>query len=226
MERKYAFRPIIILSLFALLLSSAVVAAVTAQAPQQPAIAPAPQPLALPDAHDTVWPEGVAPEGAGSLSLFLPALMAPSSDLECAPNTQEQQIADMMRNHPQQKRPSLTCDPILAQVARARAEDMRDRDYFSHTNPDGYGPNYLVRQAGYPLPDFYGDDAAANNIESIAGGYPTAADAFQGWMDSPGHRAHILGEHDFYAAQIDYGIGYAAGGSYGHYWVVITARRG
>lgn len=221
MKCKNAFRPVVLLSLFALLLSSLVAAVVAAQAPEQPAIASGPQPLALPAAS-----QAAAPEGAGEMHLFLPALIAPPSDLECAPNSQEQQIAEMMRNHPQQMRPSLTCDPILAQVARERAEDMRDRAYFSHTNPDGYGPNYLVRQAGYPLPDFYGNDPAANNIESIAGGYPTAADAFQGWMDSPGHRAHILGEHAFYAEQIEYGIGYAAGGPFGHYWVVITARRG
>jgi uncharacterized protein YkwD len=36
-------------------------------------------------------------------------------------------------------------DPILTSVARARAEDMAHRRYFSHVNPDGLGPNFLVR---------------------------------------------------------------------------------
>ena len=46
-----------------------------------------------------------------------------------------------------------------------RALDMGTRRYFSHVNPDGYGPNYLVQQAGYALPSFYGQEPDANNIE-------------------------------------------------------------
>lgn len=146
----------------------------------------------------------------------------------CEPNAQEAQIAQYMIDHPDQQRPSLTCHPILAQVARARAQDMADRHYFSHTNPDGYGPNYLVEQAGYQLPDYYGQAPDANNIESIAGGYSTVDAAWQAWMNSSGHRTHILELNSFFAEQIDYGIGYVydSTSDYGHYWVVITAKPG
>ena len=103
---------------------------------------------------------------------------------------------------------------------------MGTRAYFSHTNPDGYGPNYLVQQAGYALPNWYSQELDANNIESIAAGYGTASAAWEGWMNSTGHRTHILGLDSFWAEQTDYGIGYAyiPGSPYGHYWVVITAR--
>jgi uncharacterized protein YkwD len=131
-----------------------------------------------------------------------------------------------MASHPDQGRVSPTCHPILAQVARARAEDMRDRAYFSHTNPDGCGPNYLVTQAGYVLPAYYSTAPPANNIESIAAGYPTPTAAWQGWLSSPPHRAHLLAENDFFARQVEYGIGYASGGPYQHYWVVLTAEPG
>ena len=145
----------------------------------------------------------------------------------CLLNSAEQEFANIMMNDPNQQRAFMNCDPILTQVARERAIDMGTRDYFSHTNPDGYGPNYLVQQAGYILPSFYNQTLTGNNIESICGGSSTAADAWELMMDSDGHRTHLLGLDPFYAAQTDYGIGYAyiPGSTYGHYWVIITAAK-
>ena len=145
--------------------------------------------------------------------------------LPCVPAKQEEEIASLARNHPGQGRPTMDCHPILAQVARERALDMGVRDYFSHVNPDGYGPNYLVRQAGYRLPSWWKTDPELNYIESIAGGYPTAGEAWNAWLGSPAHRRHVLGEIDFFAEQTNYGIGYAfvLGSEYGHYWVFISA---
>jgi uncharacterized protein YkwD len=153
---------------------------------------------------------------------YLPFISLPA----CNPNHQEQQLAALMASDPGQQRPSLTCHPALAQVARERALDMVERHYFSHTNPDGYGPNYLVRQAGYVLPSYYQTAPTANNIESIAAGNPTASLTWAQWMSSSGHRRHLLGTESFFAEQVEYGIGYANGGFYGHYWVVITAKPG
>jgi len=84
---------------------------------------------------------------------------------------EERLIASLMWNTSAQGRPYLSCDPILTQVARARAYDMANRGYFDHVNPDGIGPNYLVEQAGYRLPDWWGDHPSANYIEYIAAGY-------------------------------------------------------
>jgi hypothetical protein len=143
----------------------------------------------------------------------------------CNLSVEEAAIEAMMLSNPDQRRISPVCNPILAEVARARARDMALRGYFSHTNPDGDGPNLLVREAGYPLPDWYATDQDGNNIESIGAGYPTAEDAWQGWLNSPSHRTHILGVEDFYSSQESYGIGYYFNGDskYGHYWVFISA---
>jgi uncharacterized protein YkwD len=145
--------------------------------------------------------------------------------VQCDLNEQEAAVAALMESHPDQKRGTPVCDPILAQVARARARDMALRGYFSHTNPDGIGPNLLVREAGYPLPDWYGDSQDANNIESIGGGYSTPEDVWQGWLDSSGHRVHVLGEQGFYADQESYGIGYYYNpdARFGYYWVFLSA---
>ena len=105
---------------------------------------------------------------------------------------------------------------------------MAARGYFAHTNPDGLGPNALVRQAGYVLPSYYSTEPAANNIESIAAGPATPEAVLQLLLGSEAHRTHVLGLHDFYAAQVEYGIGYvnAPGSKYGHYWVILTAQPG
>jgi uncharacterized protein YkwD len=57
-----------------------------------------------------------------------------------------------------------------------------DRDYFSHTSPDGQGPGDRAAAAGYPR----------WSGENIAAGYPTPAAVVEGWMNSAGHRANIL----------------------------------
>jgi len=146
-----------------------------------------------------------------------------TNTIVCGFNTQEQALADLLVNDSNQQRPSLNCNPILAQVAHARAVDMATRMYFGHETPEGYMANYLVESAGYLLPSYYPDNG--NNIESIGLNYATADEAWTAWTDSPGHRLHVLGEETFYAEQNEYGIGYAENADE-RYWVLITAKRG
>lgn len=159
------------------------------------------------------------------VTVFIPIAVNRSND--CALTADERQVEQQMTTAPEQHRPTLVCNAILTQVARERAMDMATRNYFGHTNPEGYGPNYLVRAAGYPLPDYYSSAPDSNNIESIAAGHATGIAAWSAWMDSPPHKEHLLAESDFYVEQIDYGIGHAYlenGSAYTHYWVVITAK--
>ncbi len=118
----------------------------------------------------------------------------------------------------------MALDPILTAVARARAQDMATRRYFSHTNPDGFGPNALVRAAGYELPSSWAG-RSGNFIESIGAGYATAEAAWDGWMHSPSHRTHLLASTSFYRDQTNFGIGSYADPSspFRRYWVIITA---
>jgi hypothetical protein len=159
------------------------------------------------------------------VTVFIPIAVNRSN--ECALTANERQIEQQMVTAPDQRRATLMCNAILTQVARERARDMATRNYFGHTNPDGYGPNYLVREAGYPLPDYYSSAPDGNNIESIAAGHPSGMEAWSSWMKSPPHKEHLLGETEFYAEQIDYGIGHVYvghGNTYKHYWVVLTAK--
>ncbi len=143
----------------------------------------------------------------------------------CILNAEEAAVADLMVADSGQKRDNPVCDPILSQVARSRARDMALRGYFSHTDPDGNGPNILARTAGFKLPDWYGSKQDSNNIESIGGGYTSSAAVWDGWIKSPKHVVHVLGTESFYGDQDSYGIGYYfnADSPMQHYWVLLSA---
>lgn len=76
----------------------------------------------------------------------------------------------------------LSCDERLVWAGRAHSSDMYDRNYFSHTAPEGTSPGERLLQRGVDW------QASAENI-AIA---PTMALAHSSWMESEGHRRNIL----------------------------------
>lgn len=98
----------------------------------------------------------------------------------------------------------LKADWQLSRVARYKATDMRDKNYFSHTSPT-YGSPFKM------ITDFGLSYSAAG--ENIAAGQTTPQAVVNAWMNSPGHRANILS-----TKYTEIGVGYASGGSYGCYW--------
>lgn len=95
----------------------------------------------------------------------------------------------------------LKYDETLQQAAQVRAEELVV--YYDHTRPDGTSCFTVLNDFNIPL-------SAAG--ENIAAGYSTPASVVEGWMDSPGHRANILGNYKYL------GVGIAYGGDYGTYW--------
>ena len=88
--------------------------------------------------------------------------------------------------------PALAWNATLASVARAHSTDMAKNKYFDHTNLQGCSSACRVTNAGYPW------RAVGENIYMMQG-YNLSADAtaqmiVNGWMNSPGHRANILGQ--------------------------------
>ncbi len=157
------------------------------------------------------------------LSTF--ALLQAFSAAAISPNAVELELAGLIAQHPDQQRAEMVYDPALHLVARAKVLDLAERAYFAHVDPDGYGPNKAVTLAGYGLPAWWGDANDLNYIESLNAGHVSAAAAFEGWMKSPGHRAHILADHSFYTGQTRYGVGYAnvPGSPYRRYYAFISA---
>jgi uncharacterized YkwD family protein/spore coat assembly protein SafA len=99
----------------------------------------------------------------------------------------------------------LTANWELSRVARYKATDMRDKNYFSHTSPTYGDPFTMMKNFGIAY------RAAAENI---AAGQTSPQEVVQAWMNSPGHRANILN-----ATYTQIGVGYAQGGSQRYYWV-------
>lgn len=127
----------------------------------------------------------------------------------------------------------LEWNEALAKVAQRKAEDMVARNYFSHTDPDGYGINYYINKEGYKLNPGWYSDVKLNYFESIAAGNSTGKQTViqlvydSGRPDSEaGHRSHLLGISDWNASCTDIGIGHAYGPQtqYKHYWSFVIAK--
>ena len=96
--------------------------------------------------------------------------------------------------------PPLVMDAQLREAARAHSQDMWDRSYFSHTDPDGNDPFARLRAAGIDFNTAGENLALAHTLER----------AHDGLMNSPGHKRNIL-DPEFHKV----GIGIVDGGIYG-----------
>lgn len=79
---------------------------------------------------------------------------------------------------------TLTVSPILTQVAEAKADDMAEKGYFAHTSPEGLTPWHWFKEKGYAF-TYAGENLAVDFSESSA--------VQRAWMNSPTHRANIVG---------------------------------
>lgn len=80
--------------------------------------------------------------------------------------------------------PPLRVSETLVRAAQLKADDMAAKGYFAHISPDGTTPWHWFAEAGYQF-TYAGENLAINFDDSAA--------VYAAWMDSPGHRANILG---------------------------------
>ncbi len=153
---------------------------------------------------------------------YLPRITVQSGN---EPNENEAALFALLASHPEQQRSACNLHQTLCKVARMRCVDMATRNYLKHVDPDGLGPNFHARAAGYRLPIEWPMDIDKNFIESIGGGYPTAQRVWDAWLDSPPHRGHALGEGAHWGIQLNLGCGYAfnADSLNQHYFCMISA---
>ncbi|BBN98368.1 CAP domain-containing protein [Sporolactobacillus terrae] len=121
-------------------------------------------------------------------------------------NAFEQKVVDLTN----QERTKAGLQPLkadnskLSKMARAKSQDMKDKNYFDHQSPTYGSPFDMMKQFGISY---------KTAGENIAAGQKTPEEVVQGWMNSPGHRANILK-----GSFTTIGVGYVDGGSYGSYW--------
>ena len=95
---------------------------------------------------------------------------------------------------------ALTLSASISNIARAKSQDMHDKNYFSHTSPT-YGSAFDMLKAA--------NISYRTAGENIAMGYATPEAVVTAWMNSSGHRANILN-----SGYTQLGVGYVADGSY------------
>lgn len=105
----------------------------------------------------------------------------------------------------------LAMDWELQRVARLKSQDMIDKNYFSHQSPTYGSPFEMIKNFGISY---------RSAGENIAAGQRSAAEVMESWMKSQGHRANILKP-----GYTHLGVGYAAGGKWGHIWTQIFISR-
>lgn len=187
MHSKFIIR-LVILSLGPMLLALALFRL----PPPQPAYAIDQQPL------PAVWLQSRA-----AITVYLPIIQ------RFPPPTPEQELLELINAERQRRGLSLlSMDTTLSQVAEAHSQDMVDRHFFSHTNPDGDGPDDRLNDAGYF--GAWGETIGAGSI------YASPAGMFSGWMNSSGHQEIMLS-----ANYNIVGLGYVTGGDYGYYWTAV-----
>lgn len=79
--------------------------------------------------------------------------------------------------------PELTFNELLGAAAQNKADDMANRDYWSHNTPDGKQPWDFINKEGYRY-------AVAS--ENLAFGFNSASEAVDAWMKSDTHRQAML----------------------------------
>lgn len=95
---------------------------------------------------------------------------------------------------------ALTLSDELSNVAQAKAQDMKNNNYFSHNSPTYGTPFEMMQSFGVTY---------RTAGENIAMGYSSPAAVVEGWMNSEGHRANILN-----GSFTQMGLGYVSSGNY------------
>ena len=101
---------------------------------------------------------------------------------------------------------ALIVDDELQNIARIKAQDMVDNNYFSHTSPTYGSPFDMMKNFGISYKTA-GENIAGNSSNSSA---------VTAWMNSSGHKANILNSNFNYT-----GIGVVSSPKYGKMYVQL-----
>ncbi len=101
-----------------------------------------------------------------------------------SPYTAAQIVAEINNERIAQKLAPLTSNAALTAAAQMKVNDMVVNSYFAHYSPTGVAPWYWMDKAGYEF---------IHASENLASGFKTTKSLVKGWMNSPTHKANIMG---------------------------------
>jgi uncharacterized protein YkwD len=131
----------------------------------------------------------------------LPPVSAPAPAVINNGTADEQRAFSLLNaDRAQNGLPLLKWNSKLASLAEKYGQDMINRGYFSHYNPEGQSPFDRMRIDGIDY-SYAGENLAINTGVSAAE---------QAFMNSPGHRANILNSN---YTEVGIGVRYSSNGS-------------
>lgn len=184
-------------------------------APKGEATAPAPEGAApAPNLRTAPAPAAPAPEqeAAPGPAPTEKAAPAPTEEATPAPEQKatpsgteisafESRVIDLT-NEQRRKNglQNLQPDTALSNVAQEKSNDMKAKNYFSHTSPTYGSPFDMIRDFGVTY---------QSAGENIAMGQQSAEEVVNAWMNSEGHRKNILSPNFTHI-----GVGHTSSGNY------------
>lgn len=102
--------------------------------------------------------------------------------------------------------PPLCMNSKLLIAAQLHSNDQASHDTMSHTGSDGSTMRSRILAQGFTSYLRIG--------ENVAAGQSTVTKVMTAWMNSPGHRANILGDYTYFGC----GYAYTSQGMYHYYW--------
>lgn len=143
----------------------------------------------------------IYPQSSNSESGYLNGSTTTTSDL----TADEQEVFDLINiQRTSSGLPALKIDEELQNVARVKARDMVDNNYFSHNSPTYGTPFNMIKKFGITY------KAAGENIA----GNSSNKEAVNAWMNSSGHKANILSNNYNYT-----GVAVVSSPTYGKVYV-------
>ena len=122
-------------------------------------------------------------------------------------NSDEKEVFDLInKQRTNNGLAALKNDSEVQRVARIKAQDMVDNNYFSHNSPT-YGTPFQMLNSFKISYKTAGENIAGNSSNSAA---------VTAWMNSSGHKANILNSSSNYT-----GIGVVKGSKYGKIYVQL-----
>jgi uncharacterized protein YkwD len=166
---------------------------------EQPSPTPSPTLTRTPDATSTSAPtrtavptsaptRTTAPTRAPTQTTASTRTPAPTSTAGVTLSSLEQATVDAVNRERQRRGLALLqVDPVLMELARGHAQDMIDRNYFSHTTPEGKTYKMRLREKGIVLnwtgENFYATTSPEGQVVQVT---------MQWLMGDPSHARNIL----------------------------------
>ncbi|QUG41589.1 hypothetical protein KD050_20355 [Psychrobacillus sp. INOP01] len=146
----------------------------------------APVPEVEKPAEPVKKPEVVTPAKPAEEKPAEPVVKEPTEEAkeEVKVTSEIQQVVDLTnKERAKAGLKALQIDTKLTQSAQAKSQDMKNKNYFSHTSPTYGSPFDQMKSFGVTY---------KSAAENIAMGQRSPAEVVDAWMKSPGHKANIM----------------------------------